>query len=54
MHIAAAKTAVMRGTVFDAVPSLHTGVFCDLPFNVVGLPKKMGGIIAHPSMICQS
>ena len=45
---------VIRGVVSDAVPCLHTGVICDLPFNVVGLPKKMGGIIAHPSMICQS
>ena len=45
---------VIRGVVSDAVPCLLTGVICDLPFNVVGLPKKMGGIIAHPSMICQS
>ena len=46
--------AAMRGVVSDAVPCLLTGVICDVPFNVVGLPKKMGGIIAHPSMICQS
>ena len=45
---------VIRGVVSDAVPCLFNGVICDLPFNVVGLPKKMGGIIAHPSMICQS
>ena len=45
---------VIRGVVSDAVPCLLTGVLCDLPFNVVGLPKKMGGMIAHPSMICQS
>ena len=45
---------VIRGVVSDAVPCLHTGVLCDLPFNVVGLPKKMGGMIAHPSAICQS
>ena len=45
---------VIRGVVSDAVPCLLTGVICDLPFNVVGLPKKMGGMIAHPSMICQS
>ena len=45
---------VIRGVVSDAVPCLHTGVLCDLPFNVVGLPKKMGSMIAHPSMICQS
>ena len=44
---------VIRGVVSDAVPCLLNGVICDLPFNVVGLPKKMGGIIAHPSMICQ-
>ena len=49
---------VIRGVVSDAVPCLFNGVICDLPFdlpfNVVGLPKKLGGIIAHPSMICQS
>ena len=45
---------VIRGVVSDAVSCLFNGVLCDLPFNVVGLPKKMGGIIAHPSMICQS
>ena len=44
---------VIRGVVSDAVPCLHNGVICDLPFNVVGLPKKMGGMIAHHSMICQ-
>ena len=45
---------VIRGVVSDAVPYLHTGVLCDLPFNVANLPKKMGSMIAHPSMICQS
>ena len=45
---------VIRGVVSDAVPCLLNGVICDLPFNVVGLPKKMGSMIAHPSMICQS
>ena len=45
---------VIRGVVSDAVPCLFNGVFSDLPFNVVGLPKKMGGMIAHHSMICQS
>ena len=30
------------------------GAICDLPFNVVGLPKKMGGMLAHPSAIRQS
>ena len=45
---------VIRGVVSDAVPCLFNGVICDLPFNVVGLPKKTGGMIAHHSMICQS
>ena len=45
---------VIRGVVSDDVPCLLNGVICDLPFNVVGLPKKMGGIIAHPSMICRN
>ena len=45
---------VIRGVVSDAVPCLQTGVICDLPFNVVSLPKKTGGMIAHHSMICQS
>ena len=45
---------VIRGVVSDAVPCLLTGVICNLPFNVVGLPKKMDGMIAHHSMICQS
>ena len=45
---------VIRGVVPDAVPCLFNGVICDLPFNVGGLPKKMGGIIAHPSAIRQS
>ncbi len=45
---------VIRGVVSDAVLCLHNGVICDLPFNVVGLPKKMGGMIAHPSVVCQS
>ena len=45
---------VIRGVVSDAASRLNNGVICDLPFNVVGLPKKMGSIIAHPSMICQS
>ena len=43
-----------RGVVSDAVPCLFNGVICDLTFNVVGLPKKMSSMIAHPSMICQS
>ena len=34
----------MRGVVSDAVPCLFNGVICDLPFNVVGLPKKMGSM----------
>ena len=55
----ARKTASVRqqdvpGVVSDAVPCLFNGVICDLPFNVVGLPKKTGGMIAHHSMICQS
>ena len=45
---------VIRGVVSDAVPCLHTGVLCDLPFNVVDLPKKMSGMIAHPSEVRQS
>ena len=45
---------VIRGVVSDAVLCLFNGVICDLPFNVVGLPKGMGGMIAHPSAICQS
>ena len=45
---------VIRGVVSDAVPCLFNGVICDLPFNVVGLPKKISGMIAHPSAICQS
>ena len=45
---------VIRGVVSDAVPCLFNGVICDLPFNVVGLPKKMSGMVAHHSMICQS
>ena len=43
-----------RGIVSNAVPCLFNGVICDLPFNIVGLPKKMGGMIAHPAMIRQS
>ncbi len=46
-------TTFPRGVVSDAVPCLFNGVICDLPFNVVGLPKGMGGMIAHPSAICQ-
>ena len=45
---------VIRGVVSDAVPCLFNGVFSDLPFTVVGLPKKTGGMIAHHSMISQS
>ena len=45
---------VIRGVVSDAVPCLFNGVLCDFPFNVVGLPKKMDDMIAHPSAICQS
>ena len=32
---------VIRGVVSDAVPCLLTGVLCDLPFNVAGLPIEM-------------
>ena len=45
---------VIRGVVSDAVSCLFNGVICDLPFNVVGPPKKTGGMIAHPSAIRQS
>ena len=46
--------AVIRGVVSDAVLCRFNGVICDLPFNVVGLPKKMGSMIAYFSIICQS
>ena len=42
------QCVVIRGVVSDAVPCLRNGVICDLPFNVVGLPKKISGMIAHP------
>ena len=46
--------AIIRGVVSDAVSCHHAGIICDLPFNVVGFPKKMGGMIAHPSVVRQS
>ena len=39
---------VIRGVVSDAFPCLHTGVICDLPFNVAGLSIEDVAMIAHP------
>ena len=45
---------VIRGVVSDAVPCLHNGVICDLPFNVVGLLPRWSRYFAMAARLAKN